>query len=129
MFDLMLETLVKISTLNSNDADSLSVYATIDECDSPSVYPTMRCFDFPMSSNPQILEYFKMLRIMRPKIVALQETIIKSEQRSITIPGYEDFHIFAREGSNQCVLLGIFKGHVAQKVSGIQNKLAVPRPK
>ncbi|OMJ24164.1 hypothetical protein AYI69_g4732 [Smittium culicis] len=44
--DLVKETGAKTSTVISSDADSLSVCGMIDECDAPSVYQTMRRFDF-----------------------------------------------------------------------------------
>ncbi|OMJ07409.1 hypothetical protein AYI69_g11467 [Smittium culicis] len=73
----------------------------------------------------QRLEYFEMLRRLRPKVVMVQETLVKRKDWAITIPGYEVFQDCAREGPNHGVLLGIYKGHVAQKIPGIEGKLLV----
>ncbi|OMJ27736.1 hypothetical protein AYI69_g2821 [Smittium culicis] len=73
----------------------------------------------------QRLEYFEMLRRLHPKVVMVQETLVKREDWAVTIPGYEVFHDCAREGSNHGVLLGISKGHVAQRIPGIEGKLVV----
>ncbi|OMJ13164.1 hypothetical protein AYI69_g9107 [Smittium culicis] len=73
----------------------------------------------------QRLEYFEMLRRLRPKVVMVQETLVKREDLAVTIPGYEVFHYCSREGSNHGVLLGISKGHVAQRITGIEGKLVV----
>ncbi|OMJ28719.1 LINE-1 reverse transcriptase-like protein [Smittium culicis] len=187
----------------SSDPDSLSVCGMIDECDAPSVYQTLRRFDFLDSvggrSDSQIilesvkdaivkplrvagltrvlvpfcllgemraaivslkdkdihlmkyprmqkinsglsnllfslnirgfrgqrLEYFEILRRLRPKVVMVQENLAKREDLAVTIPGYEFFHDFAREGSNHGVLFGISKGHIAQRIPGIKGKLVV----
>ncbi|OMJ08000.1 LINE-1 reverse transcriptase-like protein, partial [Smittium culicis] len=42
---------------------------------------------------------------------------------AVTIPGYEVFHDCAREGANHGVILGIFKGHIAQRIPGIEDLL------
>ncbi|OMJ08905.1 LINE-1 reverse transcriptase-like protein [Smittium culicis] len=55
----------------------------------------------------------------------VQETLVKREDRAITIPGYEVFHDCAREGSNNGVLIGISKGHVTQRIPLIEGKLVV----
>ncbi|OMJ08862.1 LINE-1 reverse transcriptase-like protein, partial [Smittium culicis] len=73
----------------------------------------------------QRLEYYEMLRRLRPKVVIVQETLVKREDWAVNIPGYEFFHDFSREGSNHGVLLGISKGHVAQRIPGIEGKLVV----
>ncbi|OMJ27359.1 hypothetical protein AYI69_g3200 [Smittium culicis] len=73
----------------------------------------------------QRLEYYEMLRRLRPKVVMFQETLVKREDWAVTIPGYEVFHDCSREGSNHGVLLGISKGNVAQRIPGIEGKLVV----
>ncbi|OMJ26880.1 hypothetical protein AYI69_g3704, partial [Smittium culicis] len=184
--DLAKETGAKTSTVISSDPDSLSVCGMIDECDAPSVYQTMRRFDFRdsvggRSTSQIILEsvkdaIVKPLRVagltrvlvpfslvgkMRAAIVSLKDKGIRlmkyprvrkvnsglsdrlvslnirgfSETPRIlrnvkkTAPqgcdGYEVFHDCAREGSNHGVLLGISKGHVAQRIPGIEGKLVV----
>ncbi|OMJ28580.1 hypothetical protein AYI69_g1943 [Smittium culicis] len=132
--DLVRETGVKTCIIISSDPDSLSVCEMIDERDVPGVYQTMRRNDFRGSvgerSTSQIilgqrLEYFEMLRILRPKVVIVQETFDKRDDWAVTIPGYEIIHYCAREGSNHGVLIGIYKSHVAQRIPGIEGKLVV----
>ncbi|OMJ16690.1 hypothetical protein AYI69_g7740 [Smittium culicis] len=79
------------------------------------------------SFRGQNLEYFEILRRLRPKVVMVQETLVKREDWAVTIPGYEVFHDCAREGSNYGVLLGISNGLVAQRLPGIEGKLVVAR--
>ncbi|OMJ12150.1 hypothetical protein AYI69_g9535, partial [Smittium culicis] len=162
--DLAKETGAKTFTVISSDPDSLSVCGMIDECDAPSVYLTMRRFDFRdsvggRSTSQIILESVKdaivkplrvagLTRALVPfslvgemraaivslkdkgihlmkyprmrKVVMVQETLVKREDWAVTIPGYEVFHDCAREGSNHGVLLGIYKGHVGQRIPGIE---------
>ncbi|OMJ26843.1 hypothetical protein AYI69_g3745 [Smittium culicis] len=66
-----------------------------------------------------------MLRRLLPKVVIVQETLVKREDWAVTIPGHEVFHDCEREGSNHGVLLVISKGHVAQIIIGIEGKLVV----
>ncbi|OMJ22749.1 hypothetical protein AYI69_g5278 [Smittium culicis] len=79
----------------------------------------IRCF------RGQRLEYFEMLRRLRPKVVMVQESLVKRNDWAVTIPGYDFFHYYARKGSNHGVLLGISKSHVAQRILGIEGKLVV----
>ncbi|OMJ28978.1 hypothetical protein AYI69_g1537 [Smittium culicis] len=200
---LVRETGAKTSTMISSYSDGLSENRMIDECDSLSVYQTMRFFDFRHSvggrSTSQIifesvkdaivkplrvagltrmlvpfslvgemraaivslknngihlmkypimrkvkldllerlvshknrgfrghrLEYFEMLRRLRIKVYMVQEILVKRNDWSVTIPGYEVFHDCANECSNHGVLLGIYKGHVAQRIPGIEVRLVV----
>ncbi|OMJ09576.1 hypothetical protein AYI69_g10601, partial [Smittium culicis] len=73
----------------------------------------------------QRLEYFEMLRILRPKVVIVQETLDKRDDWAVTIPGYEIIHYCAREGSNHGVQLVISKGNFAQRIPEIEVKLVV----
>ncbi|OMJ27423.1 LINE-1 retrotransposable element ORF2 protein [Smittium culicis] len=147
--DLVKETTAKTSTVISSDPDSLSVCGMIDECDAPSVYQTMSRFDFRdsvggRSTSQIILEFvkdaivkplrvagltrvlvpFSLVGEMRAAIVSLKDKGIHlMKDWDVTIPGHEVFHDCAREGSNHGVLLGISKGHVAQRIPGIEENL------
>ncbi|OMJ16073.1 hypothetical protein AYI69_g7972, partial [Smittium culicis] len=118
--ELVRETGAKTSTMISSDPDSLSVCGMIDECDAPSVYQTMSRFDFRdgvgRKSTSQRIFF---------SVVMVQESLVKRDDWAVTIPGYDFFHYCAREGSNHGVLLDISKGHVAQRIPGIEGKLVV----
>ncbi|OMJ17239.1 hypothetical protein AYI69_g7501 [Smittium culicis] len=103
--ELVRETGAKTRTMICSDPESISSCGMIDE--------------------GQRLEYFEMLRRLHPKVVMVQETLVKWEDWAFSIPGYEVFHDCAREGSIHVVLLGISKGHVAQRIPGIEGKLVI----